>query len=128
MLSALKKFGRCWSYDMIKLIKSKILLNIWTNFRDIFDISVLVVLTGFLICEILATITLILSYKKRIQRYVFPRITLLLGQFVTITIICIILIAYFGGFSPAINEFILNIYEVFTFFFIKSLPIIFSRN
>ncbi|VDM28419.1 unnamed protein product [Toxocara canis] len=75
------------------------------------DALIFVVLLGLLICEILAAITLLLSDKRGISRYVWPRFTLLICQFTTAFVVCLFLLFYFSGYSESINNAFISGYE-----------------
>lgn len=81
------------------------------NHWDWINVVILVILLGLLVCELLAMSTLALSQHQNNSRYVLPRLTLLMGQFAVTTLIAIVLILYFMGFSEKINNAVINAYQ-----------------
>uniref|UniRef100_A0A915PWY1 Uncharacterized protein n=1 Tax=Setaria digitata TaxID=48799 RepID=A0A915PWY1_9BILA len=75
------------------------------------DFGMFFILLGFFVCEMLSLITLLFSHRRNNSRYVQPRLTLLTGQFIITTLICIILILYLMGFSEKLNEIVISSYE-----------------
>ncbi|VDK47140.1 unnamed protein product [Anisakis simplex] len=75
------------------------------------DLLIFGVLLGLLICEILSVITIILSDKRGIARYVWPRFTLLICQLTTASVICFLLMLYFSGYSESMNDAFISAYE-----------------
>ncbi|VDK66648.1 unnamed protein product [Gongylonema pulchrum] len=76
------------------------------------NVIVFAISLGLFLCELLAMSTLALSRHRNNSRYVLPRLTLLMGQFVVAALTTIIFIFYFTGYSETLNNAVIKTYQV----------------
>ncbi|GMT25307.1 hypothetical protein PFISCL1PPCAC_16604, partial [Pristionchus fissidentatus] len=67
--------------------------------------------TGFLVCQVIGTVFIIMAPKKKIAHYCWPRLVLITGLLICGLIAVVVMGVYFSGKSAGMNNALISVYE-----------------